>query len=97
MINKSKTLINANDSIRRTVGIDIRKAIGGKTAAEIAEERLHTEVKAKTSTTYNGIGGYQGVVIPLDKEEIRSTPQQFEVKNPGGSHTGNMHWKPDTN
>jgi len=43
MINKSKALINANDSIKRTVGIDIRKAIGGKSTAEIAEERLRTE------------------------------------------------------
>lgn len=39
-LNKSKVLINANDSIKRTVGFDIRKAIGGKSAAEIAEERL---------------------------------------------------------
>jgi hypothetical protein len=58
MINKSKALINANDSIRRTVGLDIRKTLGGKTAAEIAEERLTTDLKNKCSTTYNGVGGY---------------------------------------
>ena len=30
----------ASDAVKRTVGVDIRRAMGGKTAAEIAEDRL---------------------------------------------------------
>lgn len=40
MLGKSKALISANDSIKRTTGFDIRTSLGGKTAAEIAEDRL---------------------------------------------------------
>ena len=46
MINKSKTFISANDKIKRTTGIDIRKAMGGKSAAEIAEERIRNDMES---------------------------------------------------
>lgn len=36
----STYVTSASDAIKRTVGVDIRRAMGGKTAAEIAEERL---------------------------------------------------------
>lgn len=36
----SKILAKASDTIKRNTGLDIHRAIGGKTAAEIAEERL---------------------------------------------------------
>ena len=51
----SSYLVKANDSINRTVGVDIRRYMGGKTAAEIAEERL-----AKDSEQSRGFGGYAG-------------------------------------
>jgi hypothetical protein len=36
-------LAKASESIKRNTGLDIHKAIGGKTAVEIAEERLKKE------------------------------------------------------
>jgi hypothetical protein len=36
----STFVTTASDAVKRTVGVDIRRAMGGKTAAEIAEERL---------------------------------------------------------
>jgi len=54
MMEKSAMLQNANDTLKRTVGVDIRKAIGGKTAAEIAEARL------KSDTDLNRFGGGRG-------------------------------------
>jgi hypothetical protein len=39
-VTNSTYLTSASDTIKRSVGVDIRKALGGKTAAEIAEERL---------------------------------------------------------
>lgn len=39
----SKILAKASDTIKRNTGLDIHRAIGGKTAAEIAEERLKKE------------------------------------------------------
>ena len=36
----STYITSASDAVKRTVGVDIRRAMGGKTAAEIAEERL---------------------------------------------------------
>lgn len=39
----SKILAKASDTIKRNTGIDLHKAIGGKTAADIAEERLKKE------------------------------------------------------
>ena len=74
MINKSKTFAYANDSIKRTVGIDIRKAMGGKTVAEIAEDRLKNDVKQKAS--YNGMSGYQGVQIPVGSASSEQTPSK---------------------
>jgi hypothetical protein len=34
---------SASDAVKRTVGVDIRRAMGGKSAAEIAEERLRKD------------------------------------------------------
>lgn len=62
MLSKSKVLVNASDSIRRTTGIDIRRAMGGKTAAEIAETRLQKEYDGPSKYT----GGYQGIQIPIE-------------------------------
>lgn len=96
MINKSKAFINANDSIRRTTGLDIRKTLGGKSAAEIAEQRLKDDLANKHKSSYNGIGGYQSVVIPIDAEEkIQSNSTPYEVKQPQISHMGNKMWRPD--
>jgi len=56
-LQNSSVLMNASDSIKRTTGMDIRKAIGGKTAVEIAEERLRKDQQTnfgKSSYT----GGY---------------------------------------
>jgi hypothetical protein len=39
----SKILAKASDTIKRNTGLDLHKAIGGKTAADIAEERLKKE------------------------------------------------------
>lgn len=39
----SKILAKASDTIKRNIGLDLHKAIGGKTAADIAEERLKKE------------------------------------------------------
>lgn len=59
-----------SDTIKRNTGFDLHKAIGGKSAAEIAEERLKKEYQ---DSRYGGgemggysAGGYQGISIPLD-------------------------------
>jgi len=44
-------LATASDAIKRNVGVDIRRALGGKTAVEIAEDRLKADQAA------NGGGG----------------------------------------
>ena len=43
-VSNSSYLVSANDSIKRTVGVDIRRAMGGKSAAEMAEERLKKDL-----------------------------------------------------
>lgn len=53
----------ASDAVKRTVGVDIRRAMGGKTAAEIAEERLKKDQQEQYQGGYGG--GYQGVSIDL--------------------------------
>ena len=57
----------ASDAVKRTVGVDIRRAMGGKTAVEIAEERLKKDQEANGSGGYQGGygGGYQGVNIDI--------------------------------
>jgi hypothetical protein len=40
MLQKSKVLASASDSVRRVTGVDVRRAMGGKSAADIAEERI---------------------------------------------------------
>lgn len=42
-VQSSKILAKASETIKRNTGLDIHRAIGGKTAAEIAEERLKKE------------------------------------------------------
>lgn len=39
----SKGLASVSDSIKRNTGLDIHKALGGKTAVQLAEERLQRE------------------------------------------------------
>jgi len=55
-----------SDSIKRSTGLDFHKAIGGKTAVQIAEERLKKEQEEQRSMPGAGyVGGYQGISIPL--------------------------------
>jgi hypothetical protein len=54
-VQSSNVLQNANDTIKRTVGVDIRKYVGGKSAVEIAEERLRQEQEQNYRA---GGGGY---------------------------------------
>lgn len=62
----SKGLAQVSDSIKRTTGLDFHRAIGGKTAVQIAEERLKKEQEEQRSTPGAGYsGGYQGISIPL--------------------------------
>ena len=42
-VQNSKTFAKASDSIKRAVGVDLHAAMGGKSAVEIAEERLKKE------------------------------------------------------
>lgn len=65
ILQKSKMLTNASDNIKRATGLDIRRAMGGKTAAEIAEERLKNEYQSSTKYT----GGYQGIQIPISEQD----------------------------
>ena len=65
-VTNSTYVTAASDTIRRNVGVDIRKALGGKSAVEIAEERLKQDLEKNAS--YGGYsGGYQGVQIPIDQ------------------------------
>ena len=41
----SSVLTSASDTIKRNVGVDIRSALGGKSAVEIAEERLKKDLQ----------------------------------------------------
>ena len=52
-VTNSHAATAASDAVKRVVGVDIRRAMGGKTAVEIAEERL------RKSQMENG-GGYGG-------------------------------------
>lgn len=64
----SKGLASVSDSIKRNTGLDIHKALGGKTAVDLAEERLQRERESlgMGSQGYGGnYGGYQGISIPL--------------------------------
>lgn len=80
-------LTSASDSIKRTVGIDIRRAMGGKTAAEIAEERLKNEY-GSNPPAYLGGGGYQGINLPVSAfSEPKINQQDLKV--------GQKKWKPD--
>ena len=61
----SKGLASMSDSVKRATGLDIHGALGGKTAVQLAEERLKKEQEA-AQTGYGGGGyGYQGISIPL--------------------------------
>lgn len=42
-IQSSKGLAQMSDAIKRNTGLDIHKALGGKTAVQLAEERLKKE------------------------------------------------------
>lgn len=79
-VSGSTYLASASDSIKRTVGVDLRRAMGGKTAVEIAEERLRADQAANMASGY-GAGGYQGISIPIDY----SKPGPSSSSNAGGS------------
>lgn len=57
----SKGLAQVSDTIKRNTGLDIHRALGGKTAVQLAEDRLQREQEQSRG----GYGGYQGVSIPL--------------------------------
>jgi hypothetical protein len=61
----STFVTSASDAVKRTVGVDIRRAMGGKTAAEIAEERLKKDQMESGSYGGGYGGGYQGVNIDI--------------------------------
>ena len=54
-----------SDSIKRNTGLDIHSALGGKTAVQLAEERLKKEQEEAQGSYGGGYGGYQGISIPL--------------------------------
>lgn len=60
----SKGLAQVSDTIKRNTGLDIHKALGGKTAVQLAEERLKKE-QDSAQAGYGGGYGYQGISIPL--------------------------------
>jgi len=61
----SKGLAQMSDSLKRHTGLDIHRALGGKTAVELAEDRLQRD-QAQSRGGYGGsYSGYQGVSIPL--------------------------------
>ena len=57
------------------VGVDIHKAVGGKSAVELAEERLRKEQSEyKPFGNSNSTGGYQGITIPDLNEKVDVKP-----------------------
>lgn len=79
-ITSSKGFAKASDSIKRVIGVDIHGALGGKSCAEVAEERLRKDLGS-----YGGSGGYQGVTIPGLDQQIR---QQASTGSSGVSASG---------
>ena len=76
-VQESTYLASASDTIKRTVGVDIRAAIGGKSLAESAEERLRKDMEG-SGPGYGGYrGSYQGIQIPTD-----SGPSGSSYRNP---------------
>ena len=94
-VQESTYLASASDTIKRTVGVDIRAAIGGKSLAESAEERLKKDMEAQGSGGYRG--SYQGIQIPTDTE-----PGSSSYSNPGTGYqptqikaTSSKRWQAD--
>ena len=83
-VSNSSYLVSANDSIKRTVGLDIRRAMGGKTAAELAEERLKKELD-QTRGFSGYTSGYQGISIPITESAPQSSSKDMKV-NTGSSN-----------
>lgn len=80
-VQESTYLASASDTIKRTVGVDIRAAIGGKSLAEGAEERLKKDMEA-SGQGYGGYrGSYQGIQIPTD-----SGPSSSSYSNPSSGY-----------
>lgn len=71
-IHSSKVFASASDSIKRTTGLDIHRAIGGKTAVEVAEMRLREEQDRNNlgGGLYGGSGGYVGIQIPTEQPKV---------------------------
>ena len=67
-LTQSKGFAKASDSIKRAIGVDIHGALGGKSCAEVAEERLAKDLKGGYG---GGSGGYQGVTIPGLDQQVR--------------------------
>ena len=63
-VQTSKNLATVSEAIKRNTGLDIHRALGGKTAVQLAEERLKKE-QEQAAGAGGGYGGYQGISIPL--------------------------------
>lgn len=89
----SKGLAQTSDSIKRYTGIDIHGAIGGKTAVQLAEERLQKEQEQLRAGGYGGnAGGYQGISIPLTpamNTESNVQASSSSATGPSGGETLN--------
>ena len=70
-------MATASDAIKRNVGVDIRRALGGKTAVEIAEDRLKADQAANGGGGYGG--SYQGISIPIDYSTPSSTQKGTSI------------------
>lgn len=101
-LQSSKGLAQVSDSIKRNTGLDIHKALGGKTAVELAEERLKKEQTDARGGYGGGYGGYQGISIPLTPAAGSSSTQnnqvtgQGEKLNVGSSSKYGQQWGPSS-
>lgn len=64
-IQSSKGIAQFSDTIKRNTGLDIHRALGGKTAVDLAEERLQKDAEQSRAGYGGGYSGYQGISIPL--------------------------------
>jgi len=73
--------------VKRSTGIDIRTKLGGKSAVEIAEERLRGDQQK-----FGGTGNYQGVQMPIHDESINQSRFKIEDNYSKPSHIGANKW-----
>lgn len=70
--------------------------MGGKSAVEIAEQRLKADQVANSASGYGG-GGYQGISIPIDYSSGASTTtggESLKVSSKGSAAWGNQDAAP---